>query len=605
MSNFDFDEQEISFAIEESKRFANTSNRFAVLDTSNQAENTQRASIILNEDEEFAYVLELSKNDFGQQHMKYYGEIIESTTSTASNSSYNNHNQDGEIMSQRSSILPPLPYNLQKSPYEEEQLLLQALNDSFSSYFIDPTPSSNSNYKYNDNTATEIIDNTNHSHNSSTLTEEWEKASGSLKKNQSRRFIPCNDDIENLIMGYDSVHAKRIARESGDKSCSISFLQKSAVLSGQSCIVVKASNLNSLDKACLDIERRISDMLFNGDQKKFTDIRMPTSFASLHQLVPEGRRHIIVDNSNIFLNIPKPSSDPSEKPPRINVKNLVEIIRGTASFLLTNDEGKRVVAGSSPPPSNHPNCMWKLWEHEGFKVRKSQRDHDSHKEEYVDGYLVGEAYSLVGDCEDDAHGFNTMVVLTGDGNNNDGNASFIKVLIHAASKGWRVEVWSWKSSCSSKYISLSYGIPDGRFSIHYLDDYSDRILWFAKNNQRKGNVESNNQIKSNNNYQKSNYNHNPNQSQSNGSSNNRFQQNTDYINFSSHNIKNNQQAQKPPLSSSTSDIFCIICEENSRNYLIIPCKHVPCCYQCSEKLKKCPVQGCGKKIEKGMIIHLS
>lgn len=39
----------------------------------------------------------------------------------------------------------------------------------------------------------------------------------------------------------------------------------------------------------------------------------------------------------------------------------------------------------------------------------------------------------------------------------------------------------------------------------------------------------------------------------------------------------------------TDDNYCIICVENERNCLFLPCQHSCACIKCSKGLKNCPI----------------
>lgn len=46
---------------------------------------------------------------------------------------------------------------------------------------------------------------------------------------------------------------------------------------------------------------------------------------------------------------------------------------------------------------------------------------------------------------------------------------------------------------------------------------------------------------------------------------------------------------------------CVICMENNKSYLFMPCKHVCCCEKCSKNLKQCPI--CRNTIESSFKIY--
>ncbi|GMH93966.1 hypothetical protein TrVE_jg7578 [Triparma verrucosa] len=66
-----------------------------------------------------------------------------------------------------------------------------------------------------------------------------------------------------------------------------------------------------------------------------------------------------------------------------------------------------------------------------------------------------------------------IILMTGDGNPNGGRGvSFFKAVMMALDRGWIVEIWSWKASCNKLYKNL---VGTSRFSLHYLDDFRDKI----------------------------------------------------------------------------------------------------------------------------------
>ena len=58
------------------------------------------------------------------------------------------------------------------------------------------------------------------------------------------------------------------------------------------------------------------------------------------------------------------------------------------------------------------------------------------------------------DEEADAGDGPTLVLVSGDGNRNDGGSSFPECCAYALELGWRVEVWSWAEKTSSAFKRL-------------------------------------------------------------------------------------------------------------------------------------------------------
>ena len=76
-------------------------------------------------------------------------------------------------------------------------------------------------------------------------------------------------------------------------------------------------------------------------------------------------------------------------------------------------------------------------------------------------------------------GTNTLVVVTGDGNEHTGlpGNNFPHCVDFAAAIGWNVEVWSWKYSRSRKYQELVEKWKN-RVVLIDLDDYRPQITRF-------------------------------------------------------------------------------------------------------------------------------
>eukprot|EP01031_Cornospumella_fuschlensis_P027134 gene27134-32778_t len=86
------------------------------------------------------------------------------------------------------------------------------------------------------------------------------------------------------------------------------------------------------------------------------------------------------------------------------------------------------------------------------------------------------------------HPRHTLVLLTGDGNDNDGRASFFSAVSKALENGWAVELWTWRLSVSRNYLDLLMNYGDiGLFKIMYLDLYRDDITF--KHGQKSNTVD--------------------------------------------------------------------------------------------------------------------
>lgn len=70
----------------------------------------------------------------------------------------------------------------------------------------------------------------------------------------------------------------------------------------------------------------------------------------------------------------------------------------------------------------------------------------------------------------------TLVLLSGDGNNNYGKGTFPECAERALQQGWRVEVWAWKGSTNKRYRRLQIKFPT-QFSLVWLDTHRGEITY--------------------------------------------------------------------------------------------------------------------------------
>lgn len=209
--------------------------------------------------------------------------------------------------------------------------------------------------------------------------------------------------------------------------------------------------------------------------------------AELTTLASE-RVHIFVDNSNIFLGSQLTLSDDSPQSNtlackamsapsvqrdfavRLNVKKLSQLV------ISGRRATQKVIFGSHPPPT-HP--IWQEWKLLGYNAHVTSGG--PRREELVDDALVAMIGLAINKFQpsfsSDVHP-PTLVLLTGDGNDNSGRASFVQAVESALCRGWKVEVWTWRLTSSRHYRRMQeeYG-STGRFQLHYLDPYRDRITY--------------------------------------------------------------------------------------------------------------------------------
>jgi len=173
---------------------------------------------------------------------------------------------------------------------------------------------------------------------------------------------------------------------------------------------------------------------------------------------------VVVDNSNIFYgaqNLPGGGKDFSV---RLNVGLLAQVIEGGRTFR------KKIVGGSIPPPSDK---VWDEWKKRGYEVHLGAKSSDG-KESFVDDMLHAQ---ILHDLTDKHVLPQKLILVTGDGNDNDGRCSFPIVVRKALDRGWHVEIWSWTRSTSGAYFALMKANPH-TVTIRWLDPFRERITFY-------------------------------------------------------------------------------------------------------------------------------
>ena len=154
--------------------------------------------------------------------------------------------------------------------------------------------------------------------------------------------------------------------------------------------------------------------------------------------------HVFVDDSNLVLGAPGAA---------VNVGKVIKVIHRSRKVM------QRVVAGSGNTSDRH----WKRWQEAGYKIAVDQR---RGPETFVDEALHSQLAKTAGRRFNPAR---TIALVTGDGNANEGRASFPDHIDNALLHGWSVELYSWRASLSCVYLRYEREY-EGRFRIVYLDD---------------------------------------------------------------------------------------------------------------------------------------
>ena len=170
---------------------------------------------------------------------------------------------------------------------------------------------------------------------------------------------------------------------------------------------------------------------------------------------PDGDVHVFVDLSNVTRLPPGPPEH------RLSEAGLVTLLeRGREARM-----GARVVVGSVEREENKQRVL-DAWHAAGasWKVALELRQ-VGQGETFVDEKLHASILNCVMREElqrgparmrdEEAEGDGpTLILVSGDGNQNDGGSSFPECCAYALELGWRVEVWSWAEKTSSAFKRL-------------------------------------------------------------------------------------------------------------------------------------------------------
>lgn len=182
---------------------------------------------------------------------------------------------------------------------------------------------------------------------------------------------------------------------------------------------------------------------------------------------PEQRRTIAVDVSNLTGGLTPGYT--------FNVKELMWMLRGgrqPASICESRAAGYHTHLEQAPD-----------WESAGVQWMHKLNQQGKVQEHLVDAALTAFVFRSLLD-DDRRKGDSTLVLASGDGNDNHDDPSFIESVLLSLKKGCRVEVWTWRGSCSLRYrwlercvarFARTSGLKESIFTVHELDKYRDKL----------------------------------------------------------------------------------------------------------------------------------
>ncbi len=180
--------------------------------------------------------------------------------------------------------------------------------------------------------------------------------------------------------------------------------------------------------------------------------------------MPE-RVFVYWDNSNIFISaqevaVEREGADARYRV-RIDFRNLLSLAQGGRAI------ERAVAVGSIPPPLRH---VWNRLENEGVAVFLLERGTMYGREQGVDHVLQTE---MLHDGYDHNGNPGIAVLLTGDGAGFSDGVGFHADLERMHSRGWEIEVISWRHSCANRM--RRWAERNGRFIA--LDDFYESVTY--------------------------------------------------------------------------------------------------------------------------------
>ena len=180
------------------------------------------------------------------------------------------------------------------------------------------------------------------------------------------------------------------------------------------------------------------------------------------------RVFIYWDNSNIFISAREVAVE-REGPTarhrvRVQFRHLLELAHAG------RDIEHAIAVGSVPPELRH---VWNRLENEGVTVQLLERGAVEGREQGVDQTLqtamLRDAFDYNGDP-------GIAVLLTGDGSGFIDGVGFHADLERMHSRGWEIEVLSWRHSCNRRM--REWAEQNGKFVA--LDDFYDSITFLER-----------------------------------------------------------------------------------------------------------------------------
>ena len=171
------------------------------------------------------------------------------------------------------------------------------------------------------------------------------------------------------------------------------------------------------------------------------------------------------DNSNIFISAQEVAvlreGDDARYRVRVRFPNLLRLAQAEREI------ERAIAVGSIPPELRH---VWNQMEREGVTVHLLERGAGHGREQGVDATLQVEMLRDMGRYNGDP---GIVVLLTGDGSGFYDGVGFHADIELMHSKGWKIEVLSWRHSCNSRM--REWVEEHGKFV--ELDDFYESVTF--------------------------------------------------------------------------------------------------------------------------------
>jgi hypothetical protein len=199
-----------------------------------------------------------------------------------------------------------------------------------------------------------------------------------------------------------------------------------------------------------------------------TDAPVPTPVS------PASPRYIYIDISNIMISCQYLADGTIDRRMRLAIPKLCGLLEARQLPTPAAVRARHVVGSNMSSASP----FWDKFKKEGYSVKVLARK-EGGGEVGVDETLHAQILTAIVTTPASRRETPTLVLVTGDGNSNEGYSSFTTCAKAALQHGWRLELWAWNRSLSNTLRRLHLEYPD-RVAICLLDAHRSSILYQKK-----------------------------------------------------------------------------------------------------------------------------